>query len=157
MLKQMLPELRAWANEVGAAWRDVVAVKNELLEQEQTERYHTDDVRRRAWQLHCHYSMTDGCLSFWRCGWDHVRRRLDKKQLDFTSIRRFDVIHQQIAEEFHEWGGRAAEDLFEWLLNTPYQPWPPRHEFYERAIARIEQQTACSSLHAATDWAEVEF
>lgn len=151
MLRESLAELRAWAKEIGATWRDVSRLKNELIEQERLERYSTDDVRRRAWQLYCWQNLTDGCHSFWRCGWDHVRRRLDKKQVDFTSLRGYDKIHAAIAEEFAEWNGTECESLLEWLLQTPYEPWPPREEFYSRAIARLEAIAASSSDRIAVD------
>lgn len=138
MLRDSLPGLREWATEVGATWREVCQLKNELIEQERQARYETDDVRRRAWELYCWQNMTDGCRSFWRCGWDHVRQRLDRLQLDFTSIRGYDKIHQQIVEEFPWWRGDRCEELFDWLLHTPYEPWPPREDFYARAIARFE-------------------
>lgn len=156
MLKDVLPELKQWASDVGADWGDVLKLKAELIEQERCERYDTDGVRQTAWQAYCHRNSTAGCHGFWRCGFDHVRRRLNKKDTDFASIRGYDTIAEVVRTEFPQWRERSTEDLFDWLLNTPYEPWPPRQEFYERAIARIEAEQG-SNVNATADCGAVPF
>lgn len=153
MLKETLAEIRDETRLAEIVWADLVAVKNELVELERERRESTDAVRYRCWELYCTYNgRTVGCQSFWRCGFDHVRRRLENTGRDFTAIRRYDEIATGVGCEFPEWEERSADELFAWLFE-PYVPWPKRESFYWEAIERIQGQG--SSLEG--DGLEVAF
>lgn len=141
MATDTLRELKGAAKRLGVAWREVCELKDFLVKQESEQREGTDARRRRAWELYLAFAgWSRGCLSFWRCGWDHVRRRIEKTGGDYTAIRRYDEIAASLRTDFPELSEWSTQEIFDWLLQTDYQPWPPRIEFYEEALGTIEAQ-----------------
>lgn len=154
MLKETLAEIRVEAKLAEISWADIVAQKNELLLLERERRTASDGLRARSWELYCAYNgRTVGCQPFWRCGFDHVRRRLENSGRDFTAIRRYDEIFTGIGCEFPEWIERSADELFAWLFE-PYLPWRARESFYWEALelakgSDVEAQGSSRELEVA--------
>jgi hypothetical protein len=148
MAENYLTELRAAAKAAGVPWRDVLATKNELLAIEAERRRFSDEARRRAWELFCHWNRTAGCHAFWRCGWEHVRRHLENSGRDWSHIRSGDVLAESLRHEFPEVGEWTAGEIFAWLFE-PYRRWPSRREFYAEALERL--QSATDTTQEATD------
>lgn len=154
MAADNLHELKKQAKRLGVTWREVCQLKEELIDLERERRWEDESVRRRAWELYLVYAgrSVQGCIGFWRCGWDYIKRRLDKQGRDFTSVPRYDNIHATIAEEFPAWQARDPEQLFDFLF-SPYEVWPSRENFYAEALHQIEAQLK----RTAADVQEVPF
>ena len=145
MLKETIAEIRAEARRLGITWLSICQQKNELLAVERERRELTDAVRSRCWELYCYYNgRTVGCQAFWRCGFDHVRRRLGNSGRDFTSIRRYDEIATGVGCEFPEWEERSADELFAWLFE-PYVPWRARESFYWEAFELVAAESSAEA------------
>ena len=152
MLRETLTELKEEAKRLGVPWSHVCQLKSELVEHERQERETPEGVRRRAWQLYVAYNgWSPGCLPFWRCGWDHVRRRLENSDRDYTAIARYDEIAATIGVEFPEWEERDAGELYEFLFE-PFEPWPERLSFYDEALAWFEDRRSRTADRIESDW-----
>lgn len=131
-------DLRDHAKQLGVPWRQVCELKDHLVEIEQQKRASTDGGRKRAWELLLAFrGWTRGCLSFWRCGWSHTRRRIERNGDDYTAIPRYDEIAATLRTDFPEFGDWSTQEIFDWLLQEEYSPMPPRRAFYEDALAMI--------------------
>jgi len=133
MLETTVQDPRAEAKLAGLRWRDVAAAARELRAAEIRKREPLDRARRLAWESYCHWNnRATSCLSFWRCGFDHVLGRYANSGRDYTAIRHYDQVASAVAEQLPEWQDRADE-LWE-LLAERYEPLPGVDEFYNRAI-----------------------
>jgi hypothetical protein len=133
MLDSSLRELRAEAKAAGLRWAHVAAASRELRAAEIAKREPLDRARCLAWRSYCHWAgRAPSCLSFWRCGFDHVLGRLANSGRDYTRIRNYDLVASSVAEELPEWEDRCNE-LWEFLA-TSYEPLPSAEEFLPRAL-----------------------
>jgi hypothetical protein len=129
---------RSEARELGLRWRDVLDCARELRRQALQKRETMDGARRLAWENYCHWNgRSEGCHSFWRCGFDHVLGRLADSGRDYTSIRNYDVIADSVAEEYPEWSDQCGE-LWDWL-STPHERLPAVDRFVDEAIAMLHR------------------
>lgn len=145
MAASTLQELKSEAKRLGVTWAEVVAVKKECEEVMLAARETEEGARREAWRLLLRYSgrSVAGCMAFWRVGWDKVRARLENSGRDFTAIPAYDLIATGVAEEFPEWQGVDAEELFAFLFST-YEPRPTTYDLYSEALGRIEAHVSQS-------------
>ena len=133
MLDGIITDARREARDLGIPWDQVSECARELKRLAIDKREAMDGARRCAWQAYCHYNgRSDGCHSFWRCGFEHVLGRIANSGRDYTAIRHYDEVAEAVAEQYSEWEGRGDE-LWEWL-GTPYERLPSTGDFVAEAL-----------------------
>lgn len=153
MLKDTLPEIRAEAKRLGVPWKWVCQLKDELIAAEREKREIPERIRQAAW--HSYVGGDSGSASFWRHGFRARFSRLLARGSDFTKIPCYDLIAGAVMEELpgmfdgeHAGDAGPIETIWDFLLSD-YERWPPREEFYWRALDQIAahqpQETTCAA------------
>jgi hypothetical protein len=138
-MNESIEECRAEAKAVGIPWSWVVARKCELVKCEAEKREEPNEARRAAWESACHWlGWADSRRVWWRVGFQRCFPRITRTcECDYTSIPRYDRIAGGVFETQPEFLGGDVDELWDWLLNSPYEPWPPREKFYWQALNEI--------------------
>jgi hypothetical protein len=126
-----IDDLKREARAQGIPWKTVQSAYGAVREREWEKRDRAREVRQAAWWLHT--ASTPGSWPFWRHGFtSRWGRRVDRS--DFTVIRGYDEIAQEIAGQFPEWGGDdGTERLWAFLLSS-YDRMPDRETMLEEAL-----------------------
>jgi hypothetical protein len=113
-----------------------------------------NEVRQAAWYMHTAH--TPLSQSFWRWGFlSRFGKRLET--YDYTCIRGYDTIHQQIAGMFPEYDAPDGEWRLWSFLLSPYDRMPSRGEMLAEAQALIDaghfsiRRRAGREVHYASD------
>lgn len=129
--------LRAEARERGLPWARVLAVYEQVKEEERAKRQRPDEIRRVAWT--CFTAHSPGCWPFWYHGFRKRYEHRLARGADHTCIPGYDVLAQQIAAEYPEYRTEdGTERLWDFLL-SPRDRMPTRLEMIRRAMHRLER------------------
>jgi hypothetical protein len=144
MLKETLPEIRAEAKRLGIPWEWVCKLKDQMIADEREKREIPELMRRAAW--HSYVGGSSGSAPFWRHGFRARFKTLLAKGSDFTKIPCYDLVAAAVMEQLpgmfkgaHAGDCGPVEEIWDFLLSD-YQPWPPRENFYWRALNEIEER-----------------
>lgn len=133
-------ELKREAKQRGMSWRDVVEAKADLERdwKLQSGYDHEMEIRKVAW--HAYVGHDTPSAAFYRHGFARRFRRQLAKGKDYTCVRGYDAIAQQVAAEFPEFANaddtcEGTARLFDLLFesNTVI----PQTELYQEAFDMV--------------------